>query len=132
MDENMELSASELITNQMCIEIDSVKQACLGNGKPVEDILFSDYETMYRGISKVIVKYYSKYGIDLVPLDEYLTMSCWLVRKSDRKEVRAVLAFPSKYSTDEIGFYSQDEAFSKYIGTMLEGVKQNRQIRQNN
>lgn len=132
MDETPDLSAAELATNQMCIEIDSVKQTYLGNGKPVEDILFSDYEMMYRKISEVIVKYYSKYGIDLVPLDEYLTMSCWLVRKTDRKEVKAVLAFPSKYSTDEIGFYSQDEAFSKYIGTMLEGVKQNRQTRQNN
>ena len=132
MDENSTLSASELVTNQMCVEIDSVKQLYLGNGKPLEDILFSDYEMMYRKMSEVIVKYYSKYGIDLVPLDEYLTMSCWMVKKSSRKEVNAVLAFPSKYSTDEIGFYSQDEAFSKYIGTMLEGVRQNRKMRHDN
>lgn len=111
---------------QMCVEIDSVKQLCLGNGKAMEEISFHDYEQMYRQISEVIVKYYAKLGITLVPLDEYLTMSCWMVKKGNRKSVETVLAFPSKYSTDEIGFYSQDEAFSKYIGTMLEGVRQNK------
>ena len=72
-----------------------------------------------------MLQYYNKYGIDMVPLDDYLTMSCWMVKKSNPKEVKTVLAFPSKFSSDEIGFYSQDEAFSKYIGTMLEGVRQN-------
>jgi hypothetical protein len=119
-------SKAEKITHQMCHEIDSVKEHYLGNGKEIGDILFYDYELMYRKISEVMVKYYTKYGIDMVPLDEYLTMSCWMVKRSDHKEVRTVLAFPSKYSTDEIGFYSQDEAFSRYIGTMLEGVRQNR------
>ena len=81
---------------------------------------------MYKKLSEIILSYYTKYGINMVPLNEYLTMSCWLVKKSSRKEVKAVLAFPSKYSTEEIGFYSQDEAFSRYISTMLEGVQQNR------
>lgn len=119
-------SEAERMTYQMCVEIDSVKQHYLGNGKPLKSILFRDYEMMYRATSEIIAKYYEKNGIELVPLDEYLTMSCWLVRKSPRNGVRTVLAFPSKYSTDEIGFYSEDEAFSRYIGTMLDGVKQNR------
>lgn len=122
-------SAAELLTYQMCVEIDSVKQFYLN--KEIENILFSDYEQMYRKMSGIIAKYYSNYGITLVPLDEYLTMSCWLVRKSDKKGVKTVLAFPSKYSTDEIGFYSQDEAFSRYIGTMLNGVLQNKRQSQN-
>ncbi len=126
------LTDAEWITYQMCMEIDSVKQHFLGNGKPLESILFSDYEQMYRSMSEVIVNYYTKYGFDLVPLDEYLTMSCWMVREENHKGVKTVLAFPSKYSSDEIGFYSQDEAFSKYIGTMLEGVRQNRHIRHDN
>ena len=125
-------SEAEMITYRMCVEIDSVKQHYLGNGKPTEKILFSDYEQMYRGMSEIIAKHYTKHGFALVPLDEYLTMSCWMVREGSRKGVKTVLAFPSKYSSDEIGFYSQDEAFSKYIGTMLEGVRQNRQILQNN
>lgn len=117
-------SMAESITYQMCLEIDSVKEAHIGNHKPCETILFYDYEQMYRGMSEVIIKYYTRYGIEMVPLDEYLTMSCWMAQKGNRKEVKTVLAFPSKYSTDEIGFYSQDEAFSKYITTMLEGVRQ--------
>lgn len=121
---------AENITYQMCLEIDSVKEHYIGNNKPCEEILFADYEKMYRGMSNVIIKYYKRYGIEMIPLDEYLTMSCWMSQKGNRKEVKTVLAFPSKYSTDEIGFYSQDEAFSQYITTMLEGVKQS--IRNNN
>lgn len=117
-------SRSGRIAYQMCVEIDSVKQHYLGCGKTMSEITFHDYEQMYRNMSEVIERYYSRYGIHLIPLDEYLTMSCWMVRKG--KNVETVLAFPSKYSTDEIGFRSQDEAFSTYISTMLNGVQQNR------
>ena len=48
-------------------------------------------------------------------------MSCWLTKVGDSE--KAIFAFPSKYSTDEIGFTSQDKAFSKYIHTMLNGIK---------
>ena len=54
---------------------------------------------------------------DLIELKEFLTMSCWLVRD------KAILAFPSKYSSEEIGFSSQDKAFVDYIHTMLVGVR---------
>ena len=125
-------SQAEMITYRMCVAIDSVKRHFIGDGKPIESILFSDYEQMYRGMCEIIAKHYAKQSFVLVPLDEYLTMSCWMVREGSHKGVKTVLAFPSKYSSDEIGFYSQDEAFSKYIGTMLEGVRQNREILQNN
>ena len=117
-------SMAEKITYNMCVDIDSVKEAYIGNGKPYEEVTFFDYEQMYREMSNVIISYYTKYGIEMVPLDEYLTMSCWMAQRGNRREVQTVLAFPSKYSTDEIGFYSQDEAFSKYISTMLNGVRQ--------
>lgn len=123
---------AELVTYEMCVQLDSVKHQYLGNGKPVESILFSDYEQMYRSISGIIADYYSKYNMDLIPLDEYLTMSCWMVQNGNQKGVKTVLAFPSKYSSDEIGFYSQDEAFSKYIGTMLEGVRQSKSNNERN
>ena len=119
---------AEMITYQMCLEIDSIKQYYLGNGKALDDILFYDYEQMYKKISEVMLKYYTDYGINMIPLNEYLTMSCWMLKKSNRKEVKTVLAFPSKYSSEEIGFYSQDEAFARYISTMLAGVRQNRRI----
>lgn len=119
-------SKADSVCHQMCFQIDSVKQYYLGR-KAIDKICFSDYEKMYREMSEVIKGYYGEFGIEMIPLNEYLTMSCWMVQNSSRKTVRTVLAFPSKYSTDEIGFYSQDEAFSKYIGTMLKGVKQNQQ-----
>ena len=60
-------------------------------------------------------------NIELIPLNENMMMSCWL---SDiNGDEKAIFAFPSKYSTDEIGFISQDGAFSKYIRTMLNGIK---------
>lgn len=100
---------------QMYVKMDSVKTHYLG--KPKRQVSFADYENMYKGISRLLIEKYQAHGIELIPLDEYLTMTCWLVSG------QAVLAFPSKYATDEIGFYSKDPAFSKYIYTMLKGVK---------
>ena len=101
--------------DQVYFKVDSVKAHYLG--KPKDQIRFSDYENMYREMSEFLIDEYKSHGIELIPLDEYLVMSCWLVAG------KAVLAFPSKYATDEIGFYSQDPAFSKYIKTMLKGVR---------
>lgn len=100
---------------QIYVKMDSVKTYYLG--KPKRQIAFADYEDMYKGMSRLLIEKYLAHGIELIPLDEYLTMTCWLVSG------RAVLAFPSKYATDEIGFYSKDPAFSKYISTMLNGVR---------
>lgn len=100
----------------LCAKIDSTRLYWLG-GKPASKIDFFDFENMKRYITKEIVACYESHGIELCPLDEYLTMSCWLAGDN------AVLAFPSKWSTDEIGFFSQDPAFSKYIKTMLDGVR---------
>lgn len=79
---------------------------------------------MYIDMSRVIIGLYSNYpNIELLPLTESLMMSCWLTKIG--KEERAIFAFPSKYSTDEIGFVSQDEAISRYIHKMLVGIKNN-------
>ena len=95
--------------------MDEVRRKSLD--KPVKSITFKDYMNMFQGMTKVLTDAYKARGIETIALDEYLVMSCWL------NDDKAVLAFPSKYSTDEIGFFSQDPAFSKYIFTMLEGVK---------
>lgn len=116
--------SAALVVERMCREIDSVKHACLDKG--VEKVTFADYERMYRGMSDVIAHTYERCGIELLPLNDYLTMSCWLVKPSHQdyqRSTEAILAFPSKYSSDEIGFYSQDEAFSTYIMTMQKGIK---------
>ena len=96
--------------------LDAVKTKCLG-GKPVFEVTFCDYLNMYQGMTRLLEDEYRSHGVELIPIDEYLTMTCWLVSG------QAVLAFPSKYATEEIGFYSKDPAFSKYINTMLEGVR---------
>ena len=100
----------------LCARIDSVRVRCIG-GKPMTEIGFFDYETMDRSITKEIAAVYRAHGIEMLPLDEYFTMCCWLAGE------RAVLAFPSKWSSDEIGFFSQDPAFARYITAMLVGVR---------
>ncbi|MDR1783319.1 MAG: hypothetical protein LBR13_03560 [Dysgonamonadaceae bacterium] len=107
--------------DKLFIRIDSIKTNSLGKaGDPIQNIKFKDFLDMYIGISRELIDIYSSHGIDLIPLNEYLTMSCWLNNN------KAVFAFPSKYNTDEIGFATQDPVFSEYINTMLEGVKSNR------
>ena len=84
-------------------------------------ITFKDFVEMYKSMDLQIKKHYTRNErsnfIELIELKEFLTMSCWLVRD------KAILAFPSKYSSQEIGFSSQDNAFVDYIHTMLVGVR---------
>ena len=125
---NETTTAYENIVHDLCMDIDAVKHHYLD--KDPNTITFADYENMYRAMGQKIVDCYVKNGINLVPLDEYLTMSCWLVKSGHNNNgIKAILAFPSKYSTDEIGFYSQDEAFATYITTMLDGVINNNKSR---
>ena len=99
-----------------CCKIDSIKEAYLN--KKMEDITFFDFENMFAEITKEIKSLYSNYGFECIPLNDNLIMSCWMSGE------KMIFAFPSKYNTDEIGFESQDPAFSKYIRTMLRGVRQ--------
>lgn len=134
IDTTVMLDTAILIVDRMCLRIDSLKHACLD--KPAKEVTFADYERMYRGMSEIIAETYLHSGIELLPMNDYLTMSCWLVKPTHNEYQRpteAILAFPSKYSSDEIGFYSQAEAFSDYITTMQQGVKEdniNRFIRE--
>lgn len=108
--------------NNMCQRLDDTKQQYLD--KNFKNIHFCDFQDMYIDMSRVIIGLYSNYpNIELLPLTESLMMSCWLTKIG--KEERAIFAFPSKYSTDEIGFVSQDEAISRYIHKMLVGIKNN-------
>ncbi|MEE1253730.1 MAG: hypothetical protein UHJ11_01580 [Paludibacteraceae bacterium] len=99
-----------------CRKIDAIKEAYLN--KKIEDITFFDFENMFAEITKEIELLYSSYGFECIPLNDNLIMSCWMSGE------KMIFAFPSKYNTDEIGFSSQDPAFSKYIRTMLRGVRQ--------
>ena len=115
---------NDIFVTRMCQELDSIHEHYLGNGKKLEDIHYVDYENMYSAMTDCMVKCYQTNGIELIPMNEYLTMSCWLLKPSDQnRPTEAILAFPSKYSSEEIGFYSQDASFSAYISMMLNGVR---------
>lgn len=106
----------------LCMELDSVKQYYMGDSKrDVMSITFNDFVNMYRSFDILLKKHYMRNErsnfIELIEMNEYMPMSCWLVRD------KAILAFPSKYSSDEMGFESQDNAFVDYIHTMLFGVR---------
>lgn len=107
-------------TNLMCQHLDSIKSRHLS--KDVDDVSFADYKNMYRDFTYELIRFYSQYeNIHLIRLSSYLTMGCWLMTGPDYNE--AIFSFPSKYATEEIGFYSQDENIANYIKTMLRGVE---------
>lgn len=111
-----------LQVNQMCLQLDSVIHTYLN--KPYDEIHYVDFKNMYNDMTNTIAQLYkTQPNIELLPLNESLMMSCWLTKIGDSE--RAIFAFPSKYSTEEIGFISQDRAFSDYIHTMLNGIKNN-------
>lgn len=108
--------------NRMCTELEYAMQDYMD--KPVEKITYFDFKNMYCDMTEIIINVLkTNPNIELLPLHETLLMSCWLTKIGDVEQ--AIFAFPSKYSTDEIGFISQDEAFAKYIHTMLNGIKNN-------
>ena len=109
-----------LRVNEMCEEMDVVKRKYLD--KPVKTVSYSDFYNMFRDMTNVVADLLSSCSnVRLVPLKENLMMSCWMSITGDN--CRAIIAFPSKYSTDEIGFVSRDAAFSNYIRMMLAGIE---------
>ena len=117
---NAKVGSPRYAVNNLARQLDSVKYACLN--AHMDNVSFADYKDMYIGFTKVMEDFYHSCGenIQLIPLNDYFTMSCWMISQSGKNQ--AIFAFPSKYATDEIGFYSQDEAIASYIRTMLYGV----------
>lgn len=99
--------------------VDSIKTLYLRQ----EDVHFIDYKNMYISLTQCMLSFYEQKGyghIHMLALNDYLTMSCWTICGKNRH--KSIFAFPSKYSTEEIGFVSQDEAIASYVRTMLQGV----------
>ncbi len=106
--------------NALCSKLDSIKTHYMS--KPTSKLAYADINNMYTAITYAIVEMFREQkNISMIPLREDLMMSCWMSIVNGKET--AIFAFPSKYSTDEIGFISQDAAFSKYIQTMLKGMK---------
>ena len=117
-----QIGTAEYFVNNLAQQLDSVKHVCIGTKQP-QNITFADYKSMYVGFTHTLEDFYQSCGknVHLIPLNDYLTMSCWMISGNGRSQ--AIFAFPSKYATEEIGFYSQDEAIANYIRTMLRGVQ---------
>ncbi len=119
MYEKSEERASAMV-NELCVKLDSIKHHYLS--KPCEKILYADVKCMYEEITIAIADMLKGLNnVELIPIREDLMMSCWMTVVNGKHT--AIIAFPSKYSSDEIGFISQDVAFSNYIQTMLDGMK---------
>ncbi|MBE6210399.1 MAG: hypothetical protein E7130_02035 [Rikenellaceae bacterium] len=115
------VDATTLRVNQLCSELDKIKQQYMD--KPYHNVTYSDFYNMYKDISLAICSLLKQQpNIELLPLNESLMMCCWMSSVNGKEQ--AIFAFPSKYSTDEIGFISQDVAIARYIRTMLKGVRE--------
>ena len=97
------------------LKIDNIKSKYLD--KALHTITFDDIYRMYYEVTEELKVFFEAHNIRLIPLNDYLTMSCW----SNGEKV--LFAFPGKYAADEIGFISSDIAILHYIDTMLEGVE---------
>ena len=97
------------------LRMDEIKNTCLN--KPVNTITFHDIYTMCQLVTEELKTFFEQHHIQLIPLNNYLTMSCW----SNGEKV--LFAFPGKFAADEIGFISIDHAILDYINTMLEGAE---------
>jgi hypothetical protein len=96
-------------------EIDKIKDNALN--KPAHTIIFYDMYSMYQQVTDALKNVFKTNKIKLIPLSDYLVMSCW------SNGEKALFAFPGKFAADEIGFISHDPAILRYIDTMLAGVE---------
>lgn len=111
--------------NELCAQLNEIKQCYLN--KPYDQIRYGDIDKMYKDMTVAIAGMFTSLeNVELIPLSENLTMSCWMTTING--EDTAIIAFPSKYSTDEIAFISKDVVFSNYIRTMLTGIKVSQDI----
>ena len=108
--------------NNLFLQIENIRNKYLR--KSLAEMQYSDYESAYKEISKEIFTMLSENkNIELLPIKEELMMCCWM--RSYKGKGMAIIAFPSKYSSAEIGFISQDKEFIRYINSMLRGAKRN-------
>lgn len=113
----------QLETQSMCLKMDSIRIKYLGaDGTSVDNIKFIDFKQMFTEMTQVMEDTYHRYpSITLVPIDEFISVRSWLV-DSRAGDSKAIMAFPSRYSSSEIGFYTSDETTRDYIKTMQRGI----------
>lgn len=116
-------SRREVETIKMCEKMDAVRLKYLGKeDAPVDHLKYADFMNMYQEMTDVMQQTYANYpSITLVPIDDFLSVRSWLVCDKNG-DSQAIMAFPSRYSSSEIGFYTTDESTRNYIKTMQKGI----------
>lgn len=116
---------TQVEVQQMCSKLDEVRVKYLGKDTPLDSISYADIKNMYIDMSLVMEETYQRYpSITLIPVREFLSVRSWLVC-SDKNGSKAIMAFPSRYDSSEIGFYSTDETTKEYVLTMRQGILTN-------
>lgn len=110
-------------TMEMCLKMDTLRASLME--QPYDSISFDDFAMMFSGFTDIMEKEYAYHrNISLIPIEDYLTMSCWMV--GNRYEgYNIIIAFPNRYFSSEIGFASQDDNIARYIHTILDGIRIN-------
>lgn len=121
--EDKAASRREIETLKMCQKMDSVRVKYLGKeDAPIDNLTYADFVNMYQEMTEVMQQTYAKYpSITLVPIDDFLSVRSWLICDKNG-DSQAIMAFPSRYSSSEIGFYTTDESTRDYIKTMQRGI----------
>lgn len=116
---------TQVEVQQMCSKLDAVRMKYLGKDTPLDSITYADIKNVYVEMAQVMEETYQRYpSITLVPVREFLSVRSWLVC-SDKNGSKAIMAFPSRYDSSEIGFYSTDETTKDYVLTMRQGILTN-------
>ena len=117
---------TQIEVQQMCKKMDDVRTKYLGKeDDPIDNITFADFKKMYTEMTMIMEETYCRYPtITLVPVDEFLSVRSWFVQ-SKRSGNKAIMAFPSRYSSSEIGFFTTDNTTTNYIISMKIGILAN-------
>jgi hypothetical protein len=112
----------EIETQSMCRKMDSLRTKCMGEkDEPIDQITYQKFVDMFDGMTRIMEETYRKYpSITLVPIEDFLSVRSWLI--TGKQTGKAIMAFPSRYSSSEIGFYTTDESTREYIKTMQRGI----------
>ncbi len=114
---------SYIETIEMCNRLDSVRALMME--QQFDSIQFEHFIKMFGTFTEIIEnEYFYHRNITLIPIEDYLSMSCWMIG-NNVEGYHMIIAYPSRYSSSEIGFASQDDNVARYIHTMLEGISTN-------
>lgn len=110
----------------MCEKMDEIRTKYLGKeGEPMDGITYANVRDMFTEMTGVMEETYKKNPtVTMVPVDEFLSVFSWCVQSKSTGD-KAIMAFPSRYSSSEIGFFTTDNTMTNYVFTMKQGILTN-------